>query len=166
MTIQILFASLRCICNIFYKINIWQLINIWLFNGLYLQSARYSKLEKADILEMTVKHLRETQRQQMSGWYIYNHMIIQGTSFTETQLMSSCIWFSILYRTWSSNLRIDCTILLSSQLKLHIKQYIYHSRIHIDLCAFVQHYDHGLIACHDDMIIYLNFDGIIYLNFT
>ncbi len=31
------------------------------------QSARYSKLEKADILEMTVKHLREMQRGQMAG---------------------------------------------------------------------------------------------------
>lgn len=32
-----------------------------------LQSSRHSKLEKADILEMTVKHLRNLQRVQMSG---------------------------------------------------------------------------------------------------
>lgn len=31
------------------------------------QSSRHSKLEKADILEMTVKHLRNLQRVQMSG---------------------------------------------------------------------------------------------------
>ena len=48
---------------------------------LILQSSRYSKLEKADILEMTVKHLRSVQRQQISGMYtiivlfsyIFNH---------------------------------------------------------------------------------------------
>ena len=33
----------------------------------YLQSSRHSKLEKADILEMTVKYLRNMQRQHMSG---------------------------------------------------------------------------------------------------
>ena len=32
-----------------------------------MQSSQYSKLEKADILEMTVKHLRSLQRQQMSS---------------------------------------------------------------------------------------------------
>lgn len=32
-----------------------------------LQSSRHSKLEKADILEMTVKHLRNLQRVQMTG---------------------------------------------------------------------------------------------------
>lgn len=32
-----------------------------------LQSSRHSKLEKADILEMTVKHLRNLQRAQMTG---------------------------------------------------------------------------------------------------
>jgi hairy-and-enhancer-of-split protein len=31
-----------------------------------LQPARHSKLEKADILEMTVKHLESLQRQQMA----------------------------------------------------------------------------------------------------
>lgn len=31
------------------------------------QSSRHSKLEKADILEMTVKHLRNLQRAQMTG---------------------------------------------------------------------------------------------------
>lgn len=31
------------------------------------QSSRHSKLEKADILEMTVKHLRSLQRAQMTG---------------------------------------------------------------------------------------------------
>lgn len=35
-----------------------------------LQSSRHSKLEKADILEMTVKHLRNLQRVQMSGKFI------------------------------------------------------------------------------------------------
>lgn len=34
------------------------------------QSSRHSKLEKADILEMTVKHLRNLQRVQMSGKFI------------------------------------------------------------------------------------------------
>lgn len=33
----------------------------------FLQSSRHSKLEKADILEMTVKHLRNLQRAQMTG---------------------------------------------------------------------------------------------------
>lgn len=32
-----------------------------------IQSSRHSKLEKADILEMTVKHLRNLQRAQMTG---------------------------------------------------------------------------------------------------
>ena len=31
------------------------------------QTTQYSKLEKADILEMTVKHLKLVQRQQMAG---------------------------------------------------------------------------------------------------
>lgn len=35
-----------------------------------LQSSRHSKLEKADILEMTVKHLRNLQRVQMSGKFM------------------------------------------------------------------------------------------------
>lgn len=34
------------------------------------QSSRHSKLEKADILEMTVKHLRNLQRVQMSGKFV------------------------------------------------------------------------------------------------
>lgn len=34
---------------------------------LFPQSSRHSKLEKADILEMTVKHLRSLQRAQMTG---------------------------------------------------------------------------------------------------
>lgn len=34
---------------------------------LYLQSSQFSKLEKADILELTVKHLRALQRQQAAG---------------------------------------------------------------------------------------------------
>ena len=33
------------------------------------QSSYYSKLEKADILEMTVKYLRNLKRQQMNGKY-------------------------------------------------------------------------------------------------
>ena len=33
----------------------------------YLQGARTNKMEKADILEMTVKHLRTVQRQQFEG---------------------------------------------------------------------------------------------------
>lgn len=36
------------------------------------QSSRHSKLEKADILEMTVKHLRNLQRVQMSGTFLAN----------------------------------------------------------------------------------------------
>lgn len=32
-----------------------------------VQSSRHSKLEKADILEMTVKHLRNLQRLQLTG---------------------------------------------------------------------------------------------------
>ena len=35
-----------------------------------LQSARYSKLEKADILELTVRHLREVQRNNMTCEYL------------------------------------------------------------------------------------------------
>ncbi|XP_068602044.1 hairy-related 9 isoform X1 [Brachionichthys hirsutus] len=41
------------------------LIYIYIFN--VSQSSRHSKLEKADILEMTVKHLRNLQRVQMSA---------------------------------------------------------------------------------------------------
>ena len=33
----------------------------------FVKSSRHSKLEKADILEMTVKHLRNLQRLQMTG---------------------------------------------------------------------------------------------------
>lgn len=33
---------------------------------LWLQSARYSKLEKADILELTVRHLRDVQRNNVN----------------------------------------------------------------------------------------------------
>ena len=36
------------------------------FGFVYLQPARHSKLEKADILEMTVKHLETLQRQQVA----------------------------------------------------------------------------------------------------
>nr|AGS55439.1 hairy enhancer of split 5 [Platynereis dumerilii] len=36
-------------------------------DALKRDTSRYSKLEKADILEMTVKHLRSVQRQQMSA---------------------------------------------------------------------------------------------------
>ena len=32
-----------------------------------LQTSQYSKLEKADILEMTVRHLRGMQRSQLAG---------------------------------------------------------------------------------------------------
>jgi len=32
-----------------------------------LQTTQYSKLEKADILEMTVKHLKIVQRQHVTG---------------------------------------------------------------------------------------------------
>ena len=35
-----------------------------------LQGARTNKMEKADILEMTVKHLRTVQRQQFESKYI------------------------------------------------------------------------------------------------
>ena len=42
---------------------------LYIFNHL-LQNAQYSKLEKADILELTVKHLRHVQRHQMAGNYI------------------------------------------------------------------------------------------------
>ena len=37
---------------------------------LYLQGARTYKMEKADILEMTVKHLRNVQRHQFEGRHI------------------------------------------------------------------------------------------------
>lgn len=39
---------------------------IILFSVLFLQPARHTKLEKADILEMTVKHLQSVQRQQLN----------------------------------------------------------------------------------------------------
>lgn len=38
-----------------------------MISSLHSQSSRHSKLEKADILEMTVKHLRNLQRVQMTG---------------------------------------------------------------------------------------------------
>lgn len=33
-----------------------------------LQNSCYSKLEKADILEMTVQHLKNLKNQQITGW--------------------------------------------------------------------------------------------------
>lgn len=39
----------------------------FLIGSSHSQSSRHSKLEKADILEMTVKHLRNLQRVQMTG---------------------------------------------------------------------------------------------------
>lgn len=41
-----------------------QVFKIPTFSFVYFQPARHSKLEKADILEMTVKHLQNLQRQQ------------------------------------------------------------------------------------------------------
>lgn len=41
-----------------------QILKVSLFT---VQTSRHSKLEKADILEMTVKHLRNLQRLQMTG---------------------------------------------------------------------------------------------------
>ncbi|XP_030324326.1 transcription factor HES-1-like, partial [Calypte anna] len=38
-----------------------------ILDALKKDSSRHSKLEKADILEMTVKHLRNLQRAQMTG---------------------------------------------------------------------------------------------------
>uniref|UniRef100_A0A8D2QH38 BHLH domain-containing protein n=1 Tax=Zonotrichia albicollis TaxID=44394 RepID=A0A8D2QH38_ZONAL len=38
-----------------------------ILDALKKDSSRHSKLEKADILEMTVKHLRSLQRAQMTG---------------------------------------------------------------------------------------------------
>lgn len=43
-----------------------------------MQSSRHSKLEKADILEMTVKHLRNLQRMQMSGKFTYSCTCVSG----------------------------------------------------------------------------------------
>jgi hypothetical protein len=40
-----------------------------------VQGSRHSKLEKADILEMTVEHLRSIQRQKMSGDYHASFLI-------------------------------------------------------------------------------------------
>ena len=42
---------------------------------LFLQTTQYSKLEKADILEMTVKHLKMVQRQQMTGMYMRKNQL-------------------------------------------------------------------------------------------
>uniref|UniRef100_A0A3P8WR05 BHLH domain-containing protein n=1 Tax=Cynoglossus semilaevis TaxID=244447 RepID=A0A3P8WR05_CYNSE len=38
-----------------------------ILDALKKDSSRHSKLEKADILEMTVKHLRNLQRHQLTG---------------------------------------------------------------------------------------------------
>lgn len=43
------------------------------------QTSRYSKLEKADILEMTVKHLRSIQRSQMAGKNRFSFLHINET---------------------------------------------------------------------------------------
>lgn len=45
-------------------------INCELIVFVYFQNAQYSKLEKADILELTVKHLRNVQRHQMAGGFL------------------------------------------------------------------------------------------------
>ena len=51
----------------------WIALSLLLFIVFFLllfQSARYSKLEKADILELTVRHLREGQQQHMNGEFM------------------------------------------------------------------------------------------------
>lgn len=48
---------LRQITNVLFLPDLWPLCP---------QPARHSKLEKADILEMTVKHLQAVQRQQLA----------------------------------------------------------------------------------------------------
>jgi hypothetical protein len=46
-----------------------------LLSTLKMEGSRHSKLEKADILEMTVEHLRSIQRQKMSGDYHASFLI-------------------------------------------------------------------------------------------
>uniref|UniRef100_A0A8D3B7H0 Hairy-related 9 n=1 Tax=Scophthalmus maximus TaxID=52904 RepID=A0A8D3B7H0_SCOMX len=49
-----------------------------ILDALKKDSSRHSKLEKADILEMTVKHLRNLQRVQMSGKSVQPPALISG----------------------------------------------------------------------------------------
>ena len=50
------------VCDIYLTMYVMSVRNI-----LWLQSAQYSKLEKADILELTVKYLKDTEKQHMAG---------------------------------------------------------------------------------------------------
>ena len=43
-----------------------------LFNVFFFQNSCYSKLEKADILEMTVQHLKNLKSQQVAGKQFYS----------------------------------------------------------------------------------------------
>ena len=42
---------------------------ITLIYGFFSQGLRHNKMEKADILELTVKHLRQLQKQRFNGMY-------------------------------------------------------------------------------------------------
>jgi hypothetical protein len=44
---------------------------------IFKQGTRQNKMEKADILEMTVRHLRQLQRQQFSGKYSLHIVAMQ-----------------------------------------------------------------------------------------
>ncbi|XP_022190575.2 uncharacterized protein LOC111048901 isoform X2 [Nilaparvata lugens] len=51
---------------------------IWRFNGHWIiKPARHSKLEKADILEMTVKHLQDVQKRQLSTAMIADPAVLR-----------------------------------------------------------------------------------------
>lgn len=43
-----------------------KIVNLWIYSLLF-QTSCYSKLEKADILEMTVRYLRSVRNQNMTG---------------------------------------------------------------------------------------------------
>lgn len=60
-------------------IILWNRLCIYV--SLSLQSSQFSKLEKADILEMTVKHLRQLQRQQI-------HAAVNGDPTVVTKFRS------------------------------------------------------------------------------
>lgn len=86
------------------------------FLRVFPQSSRHSKLEKADILEMTVKHLRNLQRVQMSGKFLQPYKCVKDIMRSmrtcgksrSSKRVSNILCFSLLP---SAALSADATVL-------------------------------------------------------
>lgn len=67
-----MYQSLKTYINV--KNSLYTILNC---KFLFLQPARHSKLEKADILELTVKHLQTLQRQQLAAAIAADPAVLQ-----------------------------------------------------------------------------------------